>query len=266
MNSTTPHRSRIGIRRLAVLAAAAGSAMTAGSVTAAAQHDHATVPPTVADTCAAYFELSAQFGGEPDPAVAGAALDALEANLPTELEATLGVMIAAGRQAIDTEGADASAFETPEFDAAISAADVWMFDNCEFDTKLEVNAVDYHFEGIPAEIPAGRIGVLVTNTGTEAHEMIVLGKNEGVTEPWSELLELPEDEAMTKAVYVGGAFVARNGTQRLALLDLEPGDYAAFCFIPMGSSVSADGAVTEGTGAPHFVAGMTHEFTVTAAG
>ena len=94
------------------------------------------------------------------------------------------------------------------------------------------------------------------------HEITMLRRNDDTTESWMELLEMPEEEAMAKATFVAGGFVPMNGSTTLVVATLEPGDYAALCSIPTGSAM-AEGEMTEGTGPPHFVGGMLHEFTVT---
>ena len=47
-----------------------------------------------------------------------------------------------------------------------------------------------------------------------------------------------------------------------AVVELVPGDDVVTCFVPTGTSISADGEFTEGTGVPHFMGGMLQEFTV----
>ncbi|MBA3606044.1 MAG: hypothetical protein H0W46_08755, partial [Acidimicrobiia bacterium] len=112
------------------------------------------------------------------------------------------------------------------------------------------------------ELPAGQLGLLLTNDGEEAHEIAVLRKNEGVTATWDELLELPEEEAREMVTEVGGAFAPTNGAVGLLVGELEAGEHIALCFIPVGTSMGDDGEFIEGDGPPHFVEGMRHEFTV----
>ena len=90
----------------------------------------------------------------------------------------------------------------------------------------------------------------------------MLRKNEGVTESWDELLQLPEEEAMEFVTEVGGAFAPTKGSVGLGVFELEAGEHIALCFIPVGTSMGADGEFVEGDGPPHFVEGMRHEFTV----
>jgi len=123
-------------------------------------------------------------------------------------------------------------------------------------TTLDVTGEDFSFAGIPDEIEAGTVDVTFTNDGAEDHVLEVFRFNDDTT--LDELLELPEDEAVSRLTEAGGVF-APGGASATGTLDLaEPGRYVAICPIPEGS---VDGA--EGTGPPHFVHGMVQEFTVT---
>ncbi len=82
--------------------------------------------------------------------------------------------------------------------------------------------------------------------------MVVFRKADGVTLPWEELLELPDEEAEEKAQFVTAAF-APPGEGSSTLAELEPGVYAMVCFIPVGGGED---------GPPHFTEGMLEEFSV----
>jgi hypothetical protein len=90
----------------------------------------------------------------------------------------------------------------------------------------------------------------------EAHEIGVARIADGVTETVDELLALPEEEVGAKLEFANGAFAPAGGTSGVTM-DLAPGRYLYACFIPTGSIGDQ-----EGTGAPHFTAGMFGEFTV----
>jgi hypothetical protein len=215
-----------------------------------------------AELCSAYADATAAFAGPPpDPETITPLLDTLDAEAPEEIADPLGVMTDAARTAVDSGGEDFSAFEAPEFSEAQSEVDPYMFENCEYDTKVEVTATEYAFEGIPDEIDAGRVAVLLTNEGNEAHEIGLARKKDDVTESFDELLEMDQEEAETKIDFAGGAFAASSGDQGLAIADLEPGEYVAACFIPVGTTMEGDD-MQEGDGPPHFTEGMKAEFTV----
>lgn len=131
-----------------------------------------------------------------------------------------------------------------------------MKDNCGF-TELEVEGADYSFTGLPAEVAAGPAIITFTNVGEELHEISVARINDGATETVAELLELPEEEALSKITPVGGGF-GLPGTTSYAVIDLaEPGTYVATCFIPEGltpdvaeqmEEMESEGTMPEGSG------------------
>lgn len=216
--------------------------------------------------CGAYTDITIALAGEPDGDPAAwfektilPLADDLDANKPADIEGELDTMIAAVQTA--AESGDMSAFEDPEFNEAKGTVDPYMFENCDFDQKIEVSGTEYAFEGLPDTVPAGQVAILFTNDGMEEHEIVVASKMDGVTESFDDLLEMPEEEAMTKINMKGGAFAPRKGDQSLLIADFEPGDYAALCFVPSGTTMDEEGE-HEGDGPPHFVQGMKAEFTV----
>jgi hypothetical protein len=187
--------------------------------------------------------------------------DTLTENAPEEIADEVDAAAAAAQAiAEDPEG------ESPEGgEEAQQVVATWVADNCGFDT-LQVQAMEYHYMGIPDTTPAGDYVVEMENTGTELHEMQVARVNDDVTETAEELLALPDDEALSKVQLIGGVFAmpGETGTSTLALA--EPGRYIALCFIPLGLTPDMAAAAESGgappDGPPHFTAGMVHEFTV----
>lgn len=137
-------------------------------------------------------------------------------------------------------------------------------DECGFH-DLSVEARNYEFGGIGDEVDAGETLVTFDNEGTEFHEVVILKRNSGDETPVSELLEMEEDEAMSHVEPIAAAF-AGPGQTSYTTIDLEPGKYVAVCFIPTGATEEAWETMMAGgpepDGAPHAMAGMTHEFEV----
>lgn len=241
---------------------AAPATVAAGTTTAAT----AAAAPAQAATsgaCAPYFEITAQFNGDPDPELLTAALDDLDANAPPEVADSVGLTTSAARQVLDSGGEDFSPFETPEFMAARNDINGWAFENCEFDATYEVTATEYAFEGMPAEVEAGLIAVKLTNEGQEAHELGVVRRLEGTTEAWDELLQMPWEELDVKVEFLGSGFAPTTGSAGYAFIDTSAGgEYAALCFVPTGTVMTAEGETTDGSGPPHAMQGMIHEFSV----
>jgi hypothetical protein len=118
-------------------------------------HGDTTEPAEDPALCAPYQAINAAFAGEPDPAAVEELLVEAESVVPEEMADTLGVMTEAVRTIFET--GDFAVFETPEVTEAKSAMDLWVFESCSFDTKLEVAASEYAFGGLPEELPAGSV-------------------------------------------------------------------------------------------------------------
>jgi hypothetical protein len=130
----------------------------------------------------------------------------------------------------------------------------------------EVTLVDYGFE-MPASVAAGPQVWKVTNTGAEPHELTVLKLAPGLTvddfmammmaseaSPEAEMeMASPAaggEMAGPPVTEVGGMQALGNGLSGWLVLDLEPGEYVAICF------------VSDPTGVPHAFLGMVAGFTV----
>ena len=148
---------------------------------------------------------------------------------------------------------DGEGTATPEATASAAASDT-----------ITVTGVDYAFEGLPTEVAAGT-ELAFHNDGTEPHEMIVMRKNDDVTESWDELLQMPEEQAMENVSQVGAVFALPGEDSEDTITVTEPGDYLAICFVPVGTTVEDLGSEPPASGEhgpPHFVEGMLAEFTV----
>jgi hypothetical protein len=146
----------------------------------------------------------------------------------------------------------------PEFGKNYEAVTKVVVDECTEET-IEVTAAEYKFTGIPEELPAGIVGATFENTGGEMHEIVVLHKKDGVTESFQDILAKGEEEAQKLVDVSFGAF-GEPGSKSTAAFDMrEAGEYAAVCFIPVGSTPDAGEEVD---GPPHFTQGMITEFTV----
>lgn len=196
-----------------------------------------------AAACDAYAALGAGMVG--DPAVAAEAATALAAELPADLEA-------AGTTLADTLSGDPDGMGSPEFTAAWAEVGDAAFDACEADAQLDVTGVDYGFEGLPTTVDAGRVALRFTNgtTAGEPHELVLMRRNDGVTESVDELLALPEEQIGEKLTMAGVVFADAAGTSSVLLTDLEAGGYIAICMIPVGGGED---------GAPHAAHGMVAE-------
>ena len=178
--------------------------------------------------------------------------------IPATLALTLALAACSGAAAPSGSTAPAS--------AAPSAAEPSAAPSSE--AAITVTAVDFAFEGVPAEVPSGTTMAL-TNTGQEVHEMVVVRKLPTTTQSFEELLALPDDQVQGLVEDIGFAYAEPGQTATDLVTTGEPGDYLMICFIPAGTTSlpSIDPNSSEppdmGTGAPHFTLGMLQEFTVT---
>lgn len=134
-------------------------------------------------------------------------------------------------------------------------------------TRVDVVGTDYAYSGLEASY-SEPITIAFRNEGAEVHEIVVVKKNEGVTQSWEELLALPEDQSGNLVTFAGVAFAEPGQTAAEMITASEPGEYLGICFIPQGTTElpSIDPNASEppdlGTGAPHFTLGMQTEFTI----
>lgn len=167
-----------------------------------------------------------------------------------------------GPAAFEDEGFAAIALRANEAAAAACGAG-----------ETRVTAVDYAFQGMPANIEAGFRHLRFNNTGTELHEMIVLRKKTTSTESFDQILALGEEQGQEKVDQVGATFAfpasaggPGGGVDSSVLVNLTPGQYAVVCFIPVGltpqAAQQAEQTGQEPQGPPHFTRGMKTEFTV----
>jgi len=115
---------------------------------------------------------------------------------------------------------------------------------------LAITQSDFHFS-VAQPIQAGAHTVAVTNQGTQPHEVVLVR-----LEPGSSVTDFlasvePGAAGPPKGMPLGGIVGIEPGDRGFFTADLEPGRYGLVCFFPNPS-----------TGKPHFLHGMTTEFTV----
>jgi hypothetical protein len=140
---------------------------------------------------------------------------------------------------------DPSVLDTPEAAAATATVGKAIHTGCDLQA-VDIEGIEYAFVGTPAELNAGRVSFALTNSGVEDHEMVLFKAADGVTEPLTDLLALPEEEVGSKIEFTGVTFGGPDTTNYVAV-DLEPGRYFLVCFLPQGGGEE---------GPPHFMAGM----------
>lgn len=220
--------------------------------------DEAAIPAEAQEYCEKAAELDQQ-----DDFPEAEQLEALRDAAPPEIAENVAVVVDAF---IAADGDIGKAFSDPEIEANLEPIEAYEADVCgiggdegedeeeaateplEGAQVIEVSAVDFAFEGIPSEVPAGATSFRMSNDGEAAHEMFMARLGEGVD--LDELLARDEEPSPEEAEDVGSTFAAPGESAFLNVEDLTPGTYAVICFIPGPEGKS------------HYELGMKNTFTV----
>ncbi|HEX2064662.1 MAG TPA: hypothetical protein VHE80_09605 [Acidimicrobiales bacterium] len=185
---------------------------------------------------------------------------------PEQVEADIAVLSGAVDEVARTGNFEA--FEKPEVEAAADRAHRFDLRNCGW-TAAEVRGVEYAFEGIPQTIRAGVVSFefSVPSSATEVHELVVIRKNDAVTESFEQLLQQPEEQVRQKTTSVAGVEPTRPGDDGNSVARLQPGEYLVACFLPVGATPALFEQIEAGQaqppeGPPHVARGMRAQFTV----
>jgi len=199
--------------------------------------------PMSDEACGHFATLSASMVG--DPTIAGPALEMFVPSLPPELTAP-GTAVVDGLSAA-FEG-DEEAMFSPEFVAAFDTVGSAMWAGCEAQSRLDVTGVDYGFEDLPAEIPAGMMALRFTNgtSSSEPHELIILQRPPGDTTPIDDIAAMSPDEIMKDFPMIGVVFVDTPEASSTSFIDLPTGSYIAICTIPVGGGETGDPHASHG--------------------
>jgi hypothetical protein len=184
-------------------------------------------------------------------------LDTVASAAPDELTSDIDVLTSAVDELAATGDVDA-VFGRPEVGAANGNVHAFDLANCGWTTQ-PVAVTEYAFD-LPGELDTGVTSFELTNEGTELHQLQLLRKNDGVTETADELFALPNEEILAKATIVGYVDDVPPGETYYTVVDLEPGDYIAFCTIQVG--MTSEDATPPDDAPPHFTLGEVSEFTV----
>jgi hypothetical protein len=211
-----------------------------------------------AAACTAFTEMSAlTFQMPEDPAETATFLrDQMVPTVSTVVAGLPHSASGAGQTVLDAYTAAAAtgtpdAVMSPEVMAAQAQVGKALFDGCDAN-RLEVTGIDYAFQGLPTELPAGPTSIAFTDGGNEEHEIMIVKAADGDAITLDELLALPGDEAFARVQPVTVTWGAPGETGYTSV-DLAPGTYFALCNIPIGGGPD---------GAPHHTAGMKQTFVV----
>jgi hypothetical protein len=150
-----------------------------------------------------------------------------------------------------------SGAKAPAYSPTTERIDGYFFDNCAGATD-DVEGVDYAFDGLKPAQPRGLLRIKLVNGGREVHELEILRRKPGVSEPIRRILDLPLRRIAAKLERLDNADPITSGQASYATATLPPGRYVAICAIPRGTT----SVRKPGKGPPHFKLGMQREFTV----
>lgn len=204
----------------------------------------------------AVFRAATEGAAEP----IGPLVDEVEGSVPEELEEEVTAVVSAVRRMVDQ--GDDTALRDPAFGASEERIDVWVGDNCDFES-VTVTGVEYAFEGVPKTLPAGTTTFHFGNDGNdgndgnELHEMLTVRITDDAISV-EDLGRLSPEQAEDSIDYLGSAFARPGGTD-VDTRNLVPGRYALVCFLRVGSTE----APADDDDAPtHFARGMWAEVVV----
>ena len=117
------------------------------------------------------------------------------------------------------------------------------------EAEVEMVLNDYTFTLTP-EVAAGERTIRVLNRAAQPHEVFVVklapGKNAGDLLTWIESMQGPPP-----GLPLGGTSLLATGEENFLTLDLEPGEYGLYCFVPDATDQR-----------PHFMHGMVRQISV----
>jgi hypothetical protein len=158
------------------------------------------------------------------------ALSGAESTAPPEVAADLQSIAGIIRGAAQS---NQDPTENPTFDQNLAVIDQYRYNSCGYQ-QLQATGIEYEFQGLPKTVPAGKVAIQFTDTGSEIHELEVLrikGKDSA-----KKLTGLSEKELGKKAEEVGSTF-AMQGQTGYAFADMsKTGRYAVLCHLPVGST------------------------------
>jgi hypothetical protein len=214
----------------------------------------------VAAFCEPFFDLQATVDESPEEGPEAEtylddeirpAFEEFESEAPDEIDDAVGTLAGVIEDSDDLE-AFFGAFEEGEAADALADIQLAVADGCGYE-KIEIDAIDYAYTGMPADLEPGKYAIIMTNETKkdEFHEIgIVRPTDQSMS--LDELLALSEEESEDAAEFVNGAFAAPGG-KGVAFVELEEGTYYYACFVPVGSGED---------GPPHFTEGMKGELEV----
>jgi len=129
-------------------------------------------------------------------------------------------------------------------------------------SMIEIVAVDYRYEGIPAKLDIGT-RLSLRNEGAEPHEVVILRLREdtGI----EDFVHLSEREMLEGAETIGVLVASPDQTAEGTITIGEAGSYVAVCFVSVGADADDEHVHDNSAAAPptqvqHYAIGMYASF------
>jgi len=140
---------------------------------------------------------------------------------PDPIKADVETLLALAHQGAST--GDSATFTSEGLQTADRNIDQYMLQKCGYG-QISITATDDAYRGVPATVGTGAVGLTLNNQGREAHQVLIVRIHDGVTEPFSTLLDLPPDQRMQTATALGSVEIDPGQVGTL-FLRLTPGRY-----------------------------------------
>jgi plastocyanin len=139
---------------------------------------------------------------------------------------------------------------------------------------VEVEAIDFAYVGLPAQVDAGTEFRLTNASEVELHELVAVKLPDEESRSVTDIVQLPQEEIAAFFSGVATVVIAPPGGDGIPVVGTgvltEPGRYAIICAIPTGAdpddymaaAAESDGPPEVDGGPPHFVHGMIGEVIV----
>jgi hypothetical protein len=147
----------------------------------------------------------------------------------------------------------------PTFGSLLAKTEGWVHDTCGYQ-NVDVGAMDYSYQGVPATLKPGPTSIAMTNHATdEFHELNVIRLKDDAKVTADQLIDaIKKDANAAQQQYGDQLDILANtgappGQMAATTTTLTKGSYVVACFVPIGGK---DGAP------PHAQEGMIGKFTV----
>ena len=191
------------------------------------------------ESCTAFSALGRALAGGGD---AGPALRDFATAAPIDIRAYAEELAAA------VEERGVAALAEPDTAGSVGQVGNFFYDQCELAEQHQLTVDENGFNGLPDHLPAGRIGIELSNLTTKdsAHGLLLVRRAEGDERTGSDLAGLGIAELAEGGEAAGIVWVADADSTGATVIDVEEGRYLAICVFPgEGEAHDHPGSIAE---------------------